>query len=250
MRRFIPRLLDPVLDAPVPEVPRDRSYEMAYADALPPPWREDAFLTARYAEGKRWRAVLDRIGVGGGPVLDIGAGTGAVALANAAAGRRMFTVDFVWNETARLAHAAAGAVFRHVIADANHLPFRDQSFEAIVCLEAIEHFSDAAAAGEESSRVLQSGGRLLLITPSRLAWVLRPDPHFGIRFLLLFPPPLQQWIAARRGFDQPHHFVDRIYTSARQIERLYPGCSIERVMTRSRLPKRFFWDAIVLRRGR
>lgn len=248
VRRFIPRVVDPVLDPPPQELTRDSAYERAYSAALLPSQREDAFLEARYREGKRWRAVLDRVGVGAGPVLDIGSGTGAVALANAAGGRRVFTADFVWNEPARLAHAAAGALYRHVIADAARLPFRDESFEAITCLESVEHFRDAAAVGRESSRVLRPGGRIVLITPARLAWIFRPDPHFQIRFLLLFPPRLQRLIAARRGFDQPHHFVDRIYTSTRQIEALYPGCSIERVMTRSRLPKRFFWDALLLRK--
>lgn len=249
VRRFVPRLLDPVLDAPAPDVPLDATYARAYADALLDVERSDIFLAARYEEGKRWRAVLDRVGVGNGLVLDIGSGTGAVALANAAGGRRVVTLDFVWNESARLAHRRAGAMYRHVIADAAALPFRDDAFEALVCLETVEHFPDAAAAGRESSRVLRGGGQIVLITPARLAWIFRPDPHFQIRFLLLFPPRWQRRIAARRGFDQPYHFVDRIYSTSKQIEALYPGCSIERVMTRSRLPKRLFWDALVLRKA-
>ena len=64
----------------------------------------------------------------------------------------------------------------------------------------------------------------------------------------MLPSSMQRRIAARRGFDQPHHFVDRIYTSAASIANLFPRCRIERTMTRSRLPKRFFWDALVLRK--
>ncbi|HVR41705.1 MAG TPA: class I SAM-dependent methyltransferase, partial [Thermoanaerobaculia bacterium] len=205
--------------------------------------------SARYEEGRRWRGVLERAGVGHGPVLDLGAGSGAVALANAAADRRFVTLDFLWNETARLSHRRAGATFRHVIGDAAHLPFRDGVFEAIVSLETVEHLPDAATAGRETSRVLRNGGCIVLTTPPRLRWLLRGDPHFGIRLLLLFPPSIQRRIAARRGFDQAHHFVDRIYTSVAQLARLFPDCRVERVLARTRLPKRWFFDAVILRKA-
>lgn len=237
-----------MLDTPPDPRPLDERYARAYVEVLLPVERADVFLAQRFEEGKRWRSVLDRAGAGDGLVLDIGAGSGAVALANAAGGRRVVTLDSVWNESARLSHLRAGATFRHVIGEAERLPFRDEAFEAIVCLETVEHFADAKAAGREASRVLRRNGQIVLITPARLAWIFRPDPHFHIRFLLLFPPRLQRAIAARRGFGQPHHFVDRIYTSARQVARLFPGTKIERVLTRSRMPKRWFWDALLLRK--
>ncbi|MCX7603203.1 MAG: glycosyltransferase [Bryobacteraceae bacterium] len=49
------------------------------------------------------------------------------------------------------------------------LPFRDGSFDAVVCLEAIEHVtpSDAAAFLEECARVLRPGGLVVISTPLR-----------------------------------------------------------------------------------
>lgn len=248
VRRFFPRLTDPWLDPPVVERPLDLAYAKAYTSAMTPDEREDAFASARFEEGRRWCGVLDRAGVGDGPVLDLGAGSGAVALANAAGGRRFVTLDFLWNETARIAHARAGAMFRHVIGDAARLPFHDDAFEAIVSLETVEHLPDAVTAGRETVRVLRASGCVVLTTPPRLRWMLRGDPHFGIRFLLLFPPRLQRWLAARRGFDQPHHHVDRIYTSVPQLARLFPGCRIERIMNRTRWPGRWFFDAVMFRK--
>ena len=250
VRRFLPRLSDPWLDAPVVPLPRDAAFEQAYAESLLPFESSDPFLAARYREGARWRQVLDRAGVRESRVLDIGSGSGAVGMAIGAGSNRAFTTDFIWNETARVAHRRAAAPYRHVIADAAALPFRDGAFDAVVCLEAIEHFPDAPAAGAEASRVLRGGGAIVLITPARLAWLFRPDPHFAIRGLLIFPPAIQRAIAARRGFGQPHHFVDRIYTSSKQLERLFPRCRVARTMTRARLPKRFFWDALLLRKDR
>ncbi|HWW59953.1 MAG TPA: class I SAM-dependent methyltransferase [Thermoanaerobaculia bacterium] len=248
VRRFLPRRADPWLDPPVVDQPLDSPYANAYASALTLEERADAFASARFEEGRRWRGVLDRAAVGTGPVLDLGAGSGAVALANAAGGRRFVTLDFLWNETARIAHERAGAPFRHVIGDAAHLPFRDGAFEAIVSLETVEHLPDVIAAGRETSRVLRDGGCIVMTTPPRLRWLLRGDPHFGIRFLLLFPPRIQRSIAARRGFDQPHHYVDRIYASVPQLARLFPRCRIERIMNRTRLPGRWFFDAVLLRK--
>jgi SAM-dependent methyltransferase len=247
-RHFFPRLHEPWIDDPPARVPFDDRYAAAYASALRPAESADVFVAARYEEGRRWRALLDRAGVDGGPVLDVGSGSGAVGLAVSAGGRVVVSTDVLWNETARLAHRTAGAKYRHVIADAAALPFRDGSFAAVLCLETIEHFPNRDASGAEVSRTLRDGGLLLVITPPRLRFLLRGDPHFGIRGLLVFPASLQRAIAARRGFAGPHHFVDRIYTSVAQIARVFPRCRIERVLSRSRMPKRWFWDAVVLRK--
>ncbi len=248
-RRVVPRLSDPWLDAPIESVPLDEPYDRAYAESLPEFERNDPYAAARYFEARRWRGVLRRAAPREGLVLDLGSGTGSVGLALTAAGMRPVSIDSIWGETSRLAHKRARAPFRFVAGDAENLPFRDGVFEAVICLDTFEHFHDAARAGAEASRVLRSGGAVILATPPRLAWTFRGDPHFNIPLLLAFPPRVQRWIAARRGFDQPHHFVDRIYTTATSIALLFPNCRIERTLTRSRLPKRFFWEALVLRKG-
>jgi len=239
-RRRVPRVVDPILDAPPVLLPADGENETRYQALID---RNDPFREARYREGTRWRGVVHHFIDPPARLLDLGAGDGAIELALNAGQYITTSVDREWNTVApRLG-------VRRVIADAGALPFRDATFDGVICLETIEHFSNARAACAEGSRVLRDGGRVVLITPARLAWIFRRDPHFGIRFLLMLPSAMQRRVAARRGFDQPYHFVDRIYTSAASIAKLFPRCRIEHTMRRSRLPRRWFWEALVLRKS-
>ena len=54
------------------------------------------------------------------------------------------------------------AVFRHtdVVGDAHHLPFDDHSFEAVIVMNAFEHYHDPVRVAAEIHRVLKPGGRL------------------------------------------------------------------------------------------
>ncbi len=238
-RRLFPRILDPILDAPQNVSALDEEVESGYQLLID---RGDPFREARYREGIRWRGVVSHFQRPPARLLDLGAGDGAVELALNHGGYVTTSVDREWNAV------AAKLGVRRVIADATALPFRDGTFDAEICLETIEHFADARAACAEGSRVLRTGGRVVLITPARPAWIFRRDPHFGIRFFLMLPSSVQRRVAARRGFDQRYHFVDRIYTSAVSIVKLFPRCRIEHIMRRSRLPRRWFWEALVLRK--
>jgi glycosyltransferase involved in cell wall biosynthesis/SAM-dependent methyltransferase len=61
---------------------------------------------------------------------------------------------------------ADAAVFRHtdLIADVHHLPFADRMFDAVIALNAFEHYRDPRAAAREILRVLRPGGRVLIRT--------------------------------------------------------------------------------------
>jgi SAM-dependent methyltransferase/uncharacterized protein YbaR (Trm112 family) len=61
---------------------------------------------------------------------------------------------------------AEAAIFRHtdLVADAHRLPFIDESFEAVIALNASEHYHAPAQAAHEILRVLRPGGRVLIRT--------------------------------------------------------------------------------------
>ncbi len=61
---------------------------------------------------------------------------------------------------------AETAVFRHtdLLADAHRLPFADGAFDAVLALNAFEHYRDPIRAAREIFRVLRPGGRILIRT--------------------------------------------------------------------------------------
>jgi len=51
------------------------------------------------------------------------------------------------------------------VADARHLPFKDNSYDLVYSLGVIEHFKETKLAVQEHVRVLKKGGYLLITTP-------------------------------------------------------------------------------------
>ncbi len=74
---------------------------------------------------------------------------------------------------------AEAAIFRHtdLIADAHRLPFADQVFDAVLALNAFEHYRDPHRAAQEILRVLRPGGRVLIRT-AFLQPLHEPPWHF------------------------------------------------------------------------
>ena len=75
-------------------------------------------------------------------------------------------------------------------ADAQDLPFDDESFDLVVCQFGVMFFPDKVRAHEEARRVLRSSGHYLLVSFDRLE--LNPVPHAaGTAVAALFPddPP-------------------------------------------------------------
>lgn len=66
-------------------------------------------------------------------------------------------------------------------ADALRLPFADDSFDAVICSEVLEHLADYRAALAEASRVLRPEGLLCVSVPrswpERVCWRLRRAYH-------------------------------------------------------------------------
>ena len=59
-----------------------------------------------------------------------------------------------------------------VVREGESLPFPNESFDVITCLEVIEHVADAKQTLRELARVLRPGGILILTTPyTRLAYI-------------------------------------------------------------------------------
>lgn len=62
----------------------------------------------------------------------------------------------------------------HVLAQANHLPFKDECFDAVVCDQVLEHVSDPSGVARELTRVLKPGGSAYVGVP--FVFPLHPSP--------------------------------------------------------------------------
>jgi SAM-dependent methyltransferase len=67
-----------------------------------------------------------------------------------------------------------------VLGDIHTLPFRDQSFDAVVNISVLEHLKEPRQAVSEFARVLKPGGRLLLSTVQ--CWEMHQKPNDFFRF--------------------------------------------------------------------
>jgi SAM-dependent methyltransferase len=115
-----------------------------------------------------------------GPWLDLGCGSGSFL---AAVGRERAVVGLDvamrWLMVARKRLDEEGLPhIRLACGNAERMPFRDETFSAVVAGDVIEHVADQAATLRESHRVLRSGGRLFLASPNRFS--VAPEPHVGV----------------------------------------------------------------------
>jgi SAM-dependent methyltransferase len=111
-------------------------------------------------------------------VLDIGCGEGQVARRIASAGAEVVGVDPTSSQVGAARDRSGGPTYGRARAEA--LPCRSASFDAVVLCLAIEHVEAFETALAEVSRVLQPGGRFVLVLSHPLlqapgsAWI---DDH-------------------------------------------------------------------------
>lgn len=147
---------DPAL--PVPRVPLDGNGER-YVPEL----HEGTSTAAEHQARYRWASALAE----GRAVLDAGCGVGwgtALLLEADAASVVGLDLSEVALDSARERTAGRATLVR---GDLQAQPFDDDSFDLVVCFEAIEHVEDPERALDELRRVLRPDGVLLISSPNR-----------------------------------------------------------------------------------
>jgi ubiquinone/menaquinone biosynthesis C-methylase UbiE len=131
-----------------------RAYQNLFVPRLFAPWAQRLLEVAALAPGQR--------------VLDVGTGTGVVARAAACAigrGGRVLAVDgaapMLEVASAQPAHPEAAPI-EYVLSPAAPLAASDDSFDRVLCQQALQFFPDRAAGLREMRRVLRSEGRIAL----------------------------------------------------------------------------------------
>ncbi|WAL65222.1 demethylmenaquinone methyltransferase [Amycolatopsis cynarae] len=134
--------------------------------------RANSFMT--FGFDRRWRTATARVldARPGEKVLDLAAGTGVSTSEYTRGGAWCLAADFSLGMLTSGKHRGVPMV----AADALHLPFGDNSFDAATISFGIRNFVDTKAALTEIARVVRPGGRLVICEVS--------TPAFGpIRFL-------------------------------------------------------------------
>lgn len=136
------------------------------------------------------RILVDLVGVSEGDrVLDVAAGTGAVAIPAARAGARVVASDLAPEllEVGRAHAAAAGVDVDWDDADAEALPYADRTFDTVLSCVGVMFAPHHQAAADELVRVCRPGGTIGL-----LSWT--PEGFLGqllktMRPYVPAPPP-------------------------------------------------------------
>jgi glycosyltransferase involved in cell wall biosynthesis/2-polyprenyl-3-methyl-5-hydroxy-6-metoxy-1,4-benzoquinol methylase len=134
----------------------------------------------------------------GGRVLDLGCGRGGLCVALNARGLRTTAVDLRFRNCAvtRSRGERYGLQASAVTSLGEHLPFADDSFDAVACLEVLEHVQDPIRLLREIRRVLTPDGRCVATIINRWAHL---DPHYHLWGLNFLPRGLaNRYIALRR----------------------------------------------------
>jgi SAM-dependent methyltransferase len=95
-------------------------------------------------------------------LLDVGCGTGASSLVLSRFGHAV-GMD---RDPQFLELSAARPYAERVVGEAEHLPFPDESFDAVAALDVLEHLEDDVAGAREIRRVLKPGGSAILFVPA------------------------------------------------------------------------------------
>lgn len=112
-------------------------------------------------------------------ILDIGCGAGWSTLMMREAGHDANGLDLYPTDRVE---ARAFADIPYTQGDAQHLPFADQTFDAVAMYQVLEHVPEPELALREGMRVLRPGGRLFVVGPNLLG--AGPNLYWAVRHTL------------------------------------------------------------------
>ena len=171
-------------------------WQREFSDGADPEYEDQILpLVARHVQGAR-------------RVLDIGCGEGQVARRIAGTGAEVVGVDPTAAQVEMARQRAGGP--RYVRAGAEALPCRDGSFDTVVVCLALEHVDAFETAIDEVARVLEPGGRFILLLCHPLlqapgsAWI--DDRILGEMYWRV-----GAYLADERRFDEVAPGVDLLF---------------------------------------
>jgi len=144
-----------------------------------------------------------------GHILEVASGSGGPSLYLARKfGCRITGIDINENgiETANKAAQASGAVdVKYQFADVDkRLPFDDATFDAVMCIDSVNHFRDRVGVLKEWQRVLKPGGRILFTDPVVITGAVTNEElaaRSSIGFFIFMPLEWTEEYMKEAGFN-------------------------------------------------
>jgi ubiquinone/menaquinone biosynthesis C-methylase UbiE len=109
--------------------------------------------------------LLNRLDLSGKQVLEVGCGTGVFSESIKTKGAELTVLDI---GATLVRDVSQKLTCKGVVGDVCNLPFEDESFDAVISSECIEHTLDPLRAIRELCRVCRRGGHVCLTTPNKL----------------------------------------------------------------------------------
>ena len=144
--------------------------QAAWASPLGSMFYDNTQALSRRVFAAVWRHPIEWLSIPqGGTALDVGCGPGNItaSLASAAGPDGLaLGIDISRPMLERAVRAQAGPQTGFILADAQRLPLRDQTVDAVVSIAALQLVPSPETALTEIGRVLRPGGRLALAVPT------------------------------------------------------------------------------------
>lgn len=160
------------LPDPRPTADKDAALVQAMFDRVAPRY-DAANSVLSLGQDRHWRRVATRAAAprAGELVLDVAAGTGALAHELRATGARVVALDLSHAMLATgLGRTGPVPGLSWAAGDATRLPFAKASFDAVTIAFGLRNLPDAAAGLREFARVTRPGGRLVVLEFSTPTW--------------------------------------------------------------------------------
>jgi 2-polyprenyl-3-methyl-5-hydroxy-6-metoxy-1,4-benzoquinol methylase len=157
-------------------------------------------------------AILAERAATGGVIVDVGCGAGRLRAALAARPSRYIGVDAV-----RYDEFPSGAEFHLADLDGDVVPLGDNSADAVVALETIEHLENPRRFMRELTRIARTGGTIVVSTPNQVS------------LLSLLTVVTKHRFNAFQDRDYPAH---RTALLEIDLRRMADDCRLTRVETR------------------
>ena len=128
-------------------------------------------------------------------ILDVGVGSGHIAN-NLSKKTQSFIVGLDIDKNILKSNRLR--LFHSIVADAHHMPFKSETFDAILLVSCAEHLDNPLECITEISRITKQNGLCITQLPN-LQWVM--EPHTKFPFLYIMPHRFSSIIRRSSGYN-------------------------------------------------